>query len=568
MSSWLNERRGHYLLLIGMVALLTLPNLGAHSLWDIDEGYYCEASREMLERGDWITPTFNGRLFAEKPILIYWLQMAAYCLLGVNEFAARLPSVICSGITVLLTYELARSMFDKLTALWSAVILASCVEFSVQAHAATPDAPLLLFTMLALGAFWRSWLVGGGGWLIPFGAATALAVLTKGPVGVILPTGIVGLFLIWNRSLQRLWDWRLAAGLATLAALAAPWYLLISIQTQGEFLNEFLGRHNVDRFVHPMQSHRGSIFFQSAGIFVFYAPWCICLVATIWYAVRGCWSWPVNETSANSRLAVERDAYRFLLVWSGVILVFFSLAATKLPHYVYPLYPALAILTGRFLERWRTRTIAPPAWVAAVAGLGLVTVGLATCLGFAAAGGNLPLPGLKTRILPGLDTWAILGAIPCLAALTCFVFYLRKQRGAVIGTLAACAALYVGMFAAFPPLTLDTSKAPRSLAQQAGLAPRESNLRVGAYEYFQPSLVFYAQGNVERLCSAAAARDFLAQPSPGCLILPATTWQTLAADDFPGYQEVGRSFDFYRNYEVVAVSNQGRLAQLKHRVSR
>lgn len=566
MPAWLDDRRLVYPLLLGVMALLTLPNLGAHSLWDIDEGYYCEVSREMLARGDWVMPTFNGKLFAEKPVMVYWLQMVSYSVFGINEFAARFPSALCAVGVLLLTYELARSMFGAGAAWWSALIMASCVEGSLQAHAATPDAPFLLFVMLAFAAFWRDWVRGGNGWLVPFGIATGLAVLTKGPVGLALPAGIVGLFLIWSRSLHRLWNWHLLAGLAALAVVVLPWYALVTWQAGDEFLAEFLGKHNVGRFTQPMQSHRGSVFFQTAGIFVFFAPWSICLIAVVWSAVGSCFTRSkAKPESVDPARQLARDGARILIIWSAAFLIFFSLAATKLPHYVYPLYPALAILTGRFLEYWREGKLRTLHWIAALAWLGIVATGLATIIGFSAVGGWLELPMGKTRLLPGMAVYAWIGLIPLLGALFSLVFYIRGRRTELIWTLSVSSIAFVGAISAWPAMTLDGLKAPQLLAAKAGINPRETNLQVGCYGYFQPSLVYYAQGDVERLESLSAAEKFLSQDTPVCLILPAKTASELHSQA-QGAEEVARAFDFYRNYEVVAICNRsGRLACLKQR---
>src|SRR5229473_898978 len=142
----LSNRCGHYLLLLALAAGLSFPNLGGPSLWDIDEGNNAEAAREMLESGNWVVPTFNYELRVDKPALLYWLQIAAYRIFGVNEFAARFPSAVAALLTILLTYELARCLFGPSTGLLAGVVLASAVGFCAAAHFANPDALLNLFT--------------------------------------------------------------------------------------------------------------------------------------------------------------------------------------------------------------------------------------------------------------------------------------------------------------------------------------------------------------------------------------------------------------------------------------
>src|SRR5947209_16621778 len=130
-----NNRFSHYVLLLTVTAALTLPGLGSISLWDIDEGLNAEAAREMLESGDWVVPSFNFKPRTAKPALLYWLQAISYDRLGVNEFAARLPSAVAGALAVLLTYELGRRMFSPVTALLAGTILISTVQVCVLSHA-------------------------------------------------------------------------------------------------------------------------------------------------------------------------------------------------------------------------------------------------------------------------------------------------------------------------------------------------------------------------------------------------------------------------------------------------
>src|SRR5262249_50726586 len=160
---------------------------------------------EMLESGNWVVPTFNGKLRVDKPALLYWLQLGAYEVFGVNEFAARLPSALAALTTVLLAYELGRRTFGSAsTGLLGGLIPASSVAFCAAARFANPDALLNLFTVLSLLLFWLGYSRGGRLWFVPPAVSMGLAVLAKGPVGVVLPLTVIGLFLLWTRQLRRL----------------------------------------------------------------------------------------------------------------------------------------------------------------------------------------------------------------------------------------------------------------------------------------------------------------------------------------------------------------------------
>ena len=205
MVGLLHTRFVHYLLLLSVVAALTLPGLGAISLWDIDEGLNAEAAREMLESGDWVVPTFNFKPRTSKPALLYWLQALAYQQFGVNEFSARLPSALAAALAVLLTYELGRRMYSPGIGLLAGIIAISTIQVSALAHAATPDALLLAATMLTFWLFWTGAENGGGRWTWTIGFGCGLAVLAKGPVGLVMPVAIISYYFLARRQIAGCW---------------------------------------------------------------------------------------------------------------------------------------------------------------------------------------------------------------------------------------------------------------------------------------------------------------------------------------------------------------------------
>ncbi len=629
MPGWVRTRAADYSLLLLAAAVLTLPNLGRASLWDVDEGVNAEAGREMREAGSWVVPTFNFELRTQKPVMQYWLLRGSYAAFGVSEWSARLPSVACSWLTILLTYELARRMLGRGTGLLSGLVLGSAVEFCVLAHAATPDAPLLLFTVLTYLAFWVGHENGGRGWWVPCAAACGLAALTKGPVGVALPGLVFLLYFAWNREIGRLFDQRIGWALLTLLLVAGPWYGLVTAETRGAWAKAFFLNENLNRALTPMENHSGPVFFHAAALLVLFAPWSVFLGATLWYAVtaargparagRRFWlsemGWlsrvmprrtgslagrppslggkggdePTDWPRAASALAESREAaeiehpspprggaggevdpanlmgasdddvttrpYRFLLCWFAAYLVVFSLVSTKLPNYVLPLYPALAILTARFLVRWRDGDLAVPRWLIPVAVAGVVVVGVVTTVGLLVGGGAIALS--KVRTFPGIERWAALGLLPLLGAAVMAWRLRAGDRRGVVAAMAASSVVFVAGLAAFVPQEVDAYKAPRGLVADARLDDASRDLRVGAYDWFQPSVVFYAQREVEKLSGPHAAATFLAIPTPGYLLIPEPTWrQWIAPLVTVPHRVAARRFDFYRNCDVLVVTNQ------------
>lgn len=569
-----DHRGGHCILLIGVAAALFLCRLGTPGLWDIDEGNNAECSREMLDSGDWVVPTFNYQLRVDKPALLYWLQIGAYRLFGVGAFAARLPSVVAAVVTVLLTYELGRRMFGPAAGLLAGVILAASVMFCASAHFANPDALLNTFTALTLLIFWlgiapspRPGSATAGqtsplssphgrsrNWFVPAGVSAALAVLAKGPVGLVLPGAVMVLFLLWCRRWRLLLDRRFLWGALAFVLIALPWYAWVAAETKASFLRGFILTHNVGRFLSPMENHQGPVYYYLVVLLVGYAPWSPFIGLTSWAALKQAWNLPGADAADP---AAERRALacRLLLCWVGVYLAFFSLSGTKLPNYILPLYVPLALLTADVLDRWRRGDLVLPGWVMHVGLACLVVVGVVTAFGLLVTGGAIEAPFIRGRYLPGLAAWAGLGLIPVLAAVAGWWCVRRQGRTAFVAAVAVGAVLFVGGLAAEGGTAWDAQRAPRTLALAIVTDQAEPEIRVGCYEYFQPSLVFYCRREVQQLADERAALTFLRYPLPVYLLLPASTWDVLQTRVRGPHRLLARHRDVYRGWDVVVVTN-------------
>jgi 4-amino-4-deoxy-L-arabinose transferase-like glycosyltransferase len=545
----LNHRAAHYALLLAVTAALCLPNLGGPSLWDIDEGNNAEAAREMFESRNWVVPTFNGKLRVDKPALLYWLQLGSYEVFGVNEFAARFPSAVAAMATVLLAYELGRRLFGSAsTGLFGGLVLASSVAFCAAARFANPDALLNLFTVLSLLSFWLGYGRGGRLWFVPVSASMGLAVLAKGPVGVILPLTVIGLFLLWTRQLRRLFDSRMGWGTLAFLLVVVPWYAWVGVETRGEFLRAFFLNHNFGRFLNPMENHTGPIYYYAVVFALGFLPWSAFLGLSAWYSVR--------RSSVDNSDVESRFPCRFLWCWIAVYFVFFSLAGTKLPNYILPLYAPVALLTAHFLDRWRRGVIQPPAWAVAfsLACLGLLGVG--TTLAILAASGAVVVSKVHP-VLPGIGAWALLGVVPVVAAVGAGWCLWRQRRGAAVALLASMAVVFLGALAVGGSVALEPRKAPRTLTRAFQAEQDEPDIRVGCYQYFQPSLVFYCGREVQSFGDANEAIEFLRCRLPVYLFVPAQVWENELQARVKGpCRLLGRQRDLYRNCEVVVVTNR------------
>jgi 4-amino-4-deoxy-L-arabinose transferase-like glycosyltransferase len=562
MLQCLNHRAGHYCLLLTAGAFLFFLNLGGPSLWDLDEGRNATAALEMHESHNWIVPTFNGKLRSQKPALLYWLEAAAYEICGVNEFAARLPSALAAMLTVLLVCELGRRLFDPATGLLGGLVLASSTLFCASAHFANPDALLLAFTTATLMLVWTGVTQGRRGVLAGAGVTAGLAVLAKGPVGLLLPAAVTFFFLLWTRRWRWLFDraWWATGLLCCLVAL--PWYILVTLDTKLEFLDDFLKNENLQRALSPMEDHSGPAWYYLAVLWVGMVPWSAFLAAAVW---SGGWSavgapWrslhAVWQRAHDDELALATDAYRFLACWCGIYLLAFSAAATKLPFYILPVLPPLALLIARALDRWRRGVLAVPLWLH-TASLGvLVLVGTVTIAGLLIASGTVHLAALHGRRWPALEAWVPLGAVPVIGAVVAGWCLFGQRRTAFVVVIAATALGFVIPLAAGGTSALNGFRAPRPLVAQAGALQRNQDIRIGCYQLeFLPSLNFYVQRNVEHFDDPRKAVEFLRKAYPSYLFLPRADWEQWSAQDRLPYRVVASSAEMYRAGEVVVVAN-------------
>jgi 4-amino-4-deoxy-L-arabinose transferase-like glycosyltransferase len=536
-----NRRPAHYLLLAAAWALLCLPNLGGPSLWDVDEGRNSGAALEMYESGNWILPTFNFQIRDDKPALLYWLQMAGYALFGVGEFAARLPSALATLLAILCTYELGRNLFGRSAGLLAGLLLGSTVGVCAAAHFANPDALLNAFTCLGLTLFWLDYARNGRTWFFTCGVASGLAVLAKGPVGLLLPGAVVFLFLAWQRDLRRLLDPRLIGGAAVFILVAAPWYVWVGLETKGHWLFDFWMKHNLRRALDPMEHHDGPIYYYVVVLLIGLAPWSIFAGMTGWHFLH-------RDSACDEK---TRAGLRFLTCWVGVYFVAFSLAQTKLPNYVLPLYPAAAVLLAACLDRWRRGQFEARPWVlwTGVACVGLI--GVTVSAGLVVAGGALPGPGGQRY--PGLAWFAFLG-LPLVAGAAAAGWCVRRHRpNGFVAAMALSTLAFTAGIAAWGGPAVDAFKAPRPLAAALPADQTSHEVRIGAFGYFQPSLVFYCRREVTNLLSDDEALQFLKGPHTSYLFLPARRWKDLAEKAGDSVHLLGRHYDLYDRCDVVVV---------------
>lgn len=342
-------------ILIAAIGCAFFYNLGGAPLFDRDEGAFSEATREMFVRGDFISTYLNGEPRFDKPILIYWFQALGVLAFGISEVAFRLPSAVFATLWVLAVFRFVRERFDQETGWFAALLTATSFWVVVIGRAATADALLNCLIVLTLFDIWRYIENGSRGAHLRAFLWAGLGFLAKGPVAVVVPGAAVFLFYLSRRDLKGLARAALnPAGIALFAAVALPWYVANYLKEGQAFIDGFFFKHNVDRFMSPMEGHSGG--------FVYYIPLMLVIVmphSSLLIRLLGRW---------RSALSDEFD--RFMWLWFLFVLVFFSLSGTKLPHYVLHGTTPLLILMAKYRADLRSRALT---LIPALMFLGLVT---------------------------------------------------------------------------------------------------------------------------------------------------------------------------------------------------
>lgn len=503
----------HLALLLAITGLLFFLDLGGLGLTDRDEGSNAEAAREMLETGDWISPTLNSEPRFAKPVFVYWLMSGAYRLFGVSEFAARFPSALFGLALILLQYAFLTRVRGPVVGLLGGLMLVLNIEIVAIGRLALTDSVLIFFTTLSLFGFWLGLHSENRArhffWL--FYVGMAIGTLTKGPVGVIVP--LIG--VVPYLTLTRRWGqfWRTGfplAGTALFLSLALPWYAAM-LAIHGTRYTASAQADTVGRFLNVIGGHGGTIFFYIPILLFGFFPWSAFLPAAMYQALRGYRQWVIGDRGESpthspspiaSRPPAPQELELFAALWLVSVFLFFSLSATRLPHYIGPLYPAAAILAASYWNRCLTEPAAPGirASLHTLIGLGyLLGIGLASSSFLYSTfvdtiAKEFPF---APNVTPGEGPFAA-GLILLIGVGLVGYFGLSEQRragafwaaGATIGLV-----MLLAIQVTLPRFSRYFVAPPQELAFIAGtnLGPQD---RLILYGPPKPSLIFYARRKV------------------------------------------------------------------------
>ena len=358
---------GKILLLVIIYALLWFGTLNYRHLIPSDEGRYAEIAREMLVTGDWITPRYNGYKYFEKPPLQAWATAAAFQVFGIGDWQARLWTALTGFLTILLVGFTGARIYNARAGWLASVVLASSPMWIISGHFNSLDMGLSSFLVAALCSLLLAQATHNRSscrnWMWACWTFMALATLSKGVIGAAIPAMV---FVAYSIST---WDWkiwarlRLFSGSILFLAITAPWFVLVS-QRNPEFLEFFFIHEHLQRFTQDAHSRTGPIYYFVPLLLIGIIPWFLQIPGAI--------------TQAWNERRREFSAGWLLVCWFLVIFAFFSVSRSKLPGYIIPVFPALALIIGNCLDRLlgHTNTMALP-WKLQTLGFALLG-----CIGF------------------------------------------------------------------------------------------------------------------------------------------------------------------------------------------
>ena len=396
--------RGIHIALV-VLALLWFGTLGVRPLYKADESRYAELSREMAVSGDWVTPRLNDFKYFEKPPLQYWATTIFFRIFDVNDAMARLWAALTGFAGIVLVLLAGNRLFGAPAGFLAAAVLAGSPLYVLLGQYNTLDMGVSFFLGAAMAAL-------AGGYALAFWAACALAVLSKGLIGIVLPGATVFLYMILRRDWNLLKRLKIVKGGLLFLVITAPWFIAVSIANP-EFAHFFFIQEHFQRFTSEMHHREGAWWYFLPILAAGLLPWLLPAMGAWWRGLRE------RKEGFNPEL--------LLALWALVVLLFFSASHSKLPSYILPMFPALALLTGKYLAAARNRLLALQAVLVALGGLGAALI----------------VPHFAGAAYRTFVPWLVVAAA-CLGASGC-IGYLFARRGKVA---TAAAALALGGLAA------------------------------------------------------------------------------------------------------------------------
>ncbi|MBI5327059.1 MAG: phosphatase PAP2 family protein [Deltaproteobacteria bacterium] len=510
-----------------IAVFLSFFKLGGLLLFDTDEAAYSAATREMLETGNYITPTFNYEPFYDKPILFYWLQAVVFKLFGVGEFSARSVSALFGVGLLAITFFFVKRLYGQRAGILAGMCLLVNLEFFVYTHAAVLDMLLTFFITAALYSFYLglqqnrpvlerlpqgdnpSHLVSqtphGNYWYFLSWVFAAMAALTKGVIGILFPAMIIFLYLIAVKELREMRKLLTPKCVLIFLAIASPWYIAQISINGWEFFDAFVIKHHFKRYTGVITGQSGPLYYYVAVMLIGFFPWVAFLPNALYKGFK------------------EKGIYLFGVVWFLAIFIFFSLAGTKEPSYILPLFPITAITTGLIINDLMEKKMTK-IWLYISAGF-LIIVSLIMAVMYFA------VPAIISSFLqkeltvgvifpPPLFFWG--AGVSCLIVAMLGIAMIRKQHIFIVGGMAAATIvllIFIRVYAA-PFVNIYMQKTIYKYSTYAG-----KNLgtegTLATYEINQPSIAFYSRKKFLKLEGEGGLKELalLGSSDKGALVI-------------------------------------------------
>jgi 4-amino-4-deoxy-L-arabinose transferase-like glycosyltransferase len=525
-------------------AVLYLLIAGSSTLWDRDEPRYARVTAEMIESGNYLVPTFNGEAWPDKPILLYWLMSIPVRIFGPSEIACRFAGIMGTAVTLLLTFFIGKKLFDAKAGLWAEAILATTLLMMFMGSSAIVDGVALPFIVGAMAVF-----VGRTGGKIQIvdaviiGVLMGMGMLAKGPIGLLpAPVMLVSLWFARKNGIELLRNLVSAALMIIVAAgIFLMWAIPVNKATGGEFVRVFLGHHIFSRALSPMESHGGNFFlylpYYPAVIIAGFFPWVLFLPGAF---------------SAVTGKRIGTDGGRNILIsWIVATVILMTLAATKLPHYVLFVWPAMAVMVGgtitavgeNILKERDRKWLRGGVWF-------FMPVGLGVAAGLIGVGYFLKIEGLK---LPGLICGLVMLAMTAICGiLQIHEKFVASAKVVLAGVVILLAPLLLGLLPAIEEIKISPhiAKAVREKTSK--------NMPVAMYKYAEPTLNFYIGRQITHLREEDDVVEWLKGTGNRALIIPRKDFESIRQKtEGIEFEEIaskkGLNYSKGREVEVVAL---------------
>jgi 4-amino-4-deoxy-L-arabinose transferase-like glycosyltransferase len=459
------NQQKYFWLLLGLSVLLLFPGLGKSPLWIYDEVRNAECAREMFERGDWIVPTFNGGLRTLKPPLHYYFMFGGFEIFGITEWGARFFSAVFGLLTILITYFFVKKYSDQHQALITCLVLLASSHFLFEFRMSVPDPYLIFLNTASIFTAYAYFKEKRYYWLIICAITMGLGTLAKGPVAIALPGAAIFVWLLWEKRLKEIFNWKILVAGIIMFAVAVPWYWLVHKATNGEWTRGFFLQHNLGRFSEPMEGHGGLFIIVPIVVLLGLLP------ASVF----------IGEALKNFRTRYNESFLKLAFCVSAVFIVFYSISSTKLPNYAMPCYPFVAVMLGYYInealkEKIKTRSY--PFIILLIINIALPIAGYY---------------GIKNEVnTKGMENNAVFLLILTLAVVIGFYFLLRRNlKGAFISLFVFYTLFNIVFLNYLYPAIYQKNPMSQTIDSVKKFD------KVVAYQIFHPSFTYYLSERVK-----------------------------------------------------------------------